>query len=198
MALGLTITRWAGAILAILIAVMSYRFLFLPLEPAYPAMLGHIAERPTLLMAHIIAASIALGFGVFQFSTRLRARRPAIHRAMGRVYVAAVLVAALSGIGIGWAAPGGIAAQSGFVLLALLWLGTTGMAVWHIKARRISAHRRWMVRSFTLTFAAVTLRLQLPFFEIFAQMQYDPASNWVAWTCWVPNLMVAEWWLRRR
>ena len=48
----------------------------------------------------------------------------------------------------------------------------------------------------SLTFAAVTLRLYLPFF--FANgFSYTEASVYVAWMCWVPNLLAVEWWLRR-
>tara|TARA_R110002124_G_scaffold69960_2_gene187698 strand:+ start:760 stop:1356 length:597 start_codon:yes stop_codon:yes gene_type:complete len=198
MSLGLNITRWLAAVFAMLIALTAYRFLLLDMELAYPGMLAHLAERRTVLMAHIVAAPLALAIGVFQLWPSLRARRPALHRAMGRIYVLAVLVAALAGLVIGYTAPGGAVAQAGFVVLALLWLCTTGLALWHIRSRRIAAHRRLMVRSYALTFAAVTLRLQLPFFEMFAGMDYELASNWVAWSAWLPNLIFAEWWLRRR
>jgi len=53
-----------------------------------------------------------------------------------------------------------------------------------------------MIRSFALTFAAFMLRLQLPM--LFALgMDYPQASNVIAWACWVPNLSVAEWLVRR-
>jgi len=47
------------------------------------------------------------------------------------------------------------------------------------------------VRSFAMTFAAVTLRLYLP---IAPMMGYDfmPAYVAISWLAWVPNLMVAE------
>ena len=48
-----------------------------------------------------------------------------------------------------------------------------------------------MVRSFAMTFGAVTLRLYLPIAPI---MGYDFMAAYVAisWLAWVPNLMVAE------
>lgn len=197
MTLGFRIAGWVGGIFAVLIALLSFRFLALPMAEAFPVMLSHIELRPTAFLAHVIAASVALALGVFQLIARLRNRRPGLHRWMGRAYVLAVVIGASGGLMIGATAPGGLSAQVGFSLLAVLWLATTLLALAHIRARRIAAHRRWMIYSYALTFAAVTLRLQLPFFEMLAGMEYHAASNWVAWTAWVPNLLVAEWWLRK-
>ncbi len=63
--------------------------------------------------------------------------------------------------------------------------------------RRFScaAHRRWMICNFSLTFAAVTLRLYLSPVSIF-QFPFEQAYGVIAWACWVPNLLVAEWLVR--
>ena len=54
-----------------------------------------------------------------------------------------------------------------------------------------------MRASFALTFAAVSLRLQLP---VLGLLRVDPALSYgvVAWTCWAPNLALAVAWTRRR
>jgi hypothetical protein len=54
-----------------------------------------------------------------------------------------------------------------------------------------------MIRSFALTFAGVTLRMQLPGFGAIG-LDYTAASVYLAWTCWLPNIAVVEWWLRRQ
>jgi hypothetical protein len=64
-------------------------------------------------------------------------------------------------------------------------------------ARRFDEHRRWMFRSFALTFAAVTLRIYLPLVQI-AGLDFLPAYRAIAWLCWVPNLVVIEHDLMRR
>jgi hypothetical protein len=56
---------------------------------------------------------------------------------------------------------------------------------------RLDEHRRWMVRSFALTFAAVTLRLQLPLAAA-APIDSLDAYRAIAWLCWVPNLLAVE------
>ena len=55
-----------------------------------------------------------------------------------------------------------------------------------------------MIRSYAMTFAAVTLRLWLilPLFPL--QVAFDEAYTTVAWICWVWNIPVAEWLVRRR
>ncbi len=76
-------------------------------------------------------------------------------------------------------------------VLALLWLTTTAVAWRRIVRRDIRGHRAWMVRSFALSFAAVTLRLALPGLMA-AGLDLNVAYPMVAWLCWVPNLAAAE------
>ena len=52
-------------------------------------------------------------------------------------------------------------------------------------------HRRWMIRSYALTLAAVTLRLYLPA-SFGLGVPFASAYPVIAWICWVPNLIVAE------
>ncbi|MEO0730301.1 MAG: DUF2306 domain-containing protein, partial [Pseudomonadota bacterium] len=57
------------------------------------------------------------------------------------------------------------------------------------------SHRRWMIRSFAVTLAVVSIR---PMF-IFAPMTGLPHEVWypaLTWLCWVPNLLIGELYLR--
>ncbi len=182
--------------LSVLIAVASFRFAFLELGLAFPGMPGHIADRESVFLAHVVAASIALAAGGLQFFPRLRTRRPGLHRWTGRLYGVAVLVGGAAGAALAFDAEGGPIAGWGFGLLAALWLICTGRAVQLAMTGRIAEHRVWMIRSFALAFAAVTLRMQLPFFFL-ADVDYPEASRWISWSCWVPNLLVAEWMIAR-
>jgi len=60
----------------------------------------------------------------------------------------------------------------------------------------VVAHRRWMLRTFALTYAAVTLRLWL-LALVPLLGDFPSAYMLVPFLCWVPNLLVAEWLLRR-
>ena len=52
-----------------------------------------------------------------------------------------------------------------------------------------------MVRSFALTAAAVTLRIYLGFVPVL-EVPFVDAYRAISFLCWVPNLLVAEWYLR--
>ncbi len=181
--------------LSLAIALVSWRFLLLGVPASMPFMVHHLDGRALALYAHIGLAPVALAILPFQVSVRLRARRPRLHRWMGRVYGGVILIAGLAGLSLAVGSSAGPIAWAGFGLLAVLWIGTTARAVWLAMARRIAEHRVWMIRSAALTFAAVTLRLYLPLLA--AGLGFEAGYVLVAWLCWVPNLVVAEWLIRR-
>lgn len=173
-------------------AVVVYAWL--PLGAAlHPDMrAGFVAQGAGAVYAHVFASVAALGLGPFQFLGRLRAARPRLHRVLGRLYLGVgVGVGGLAGLFMALHAFGGPVARAGFACLALAWLYTGWRAYRAIRARDVTAHRRWMVRNFALSFAAVTLRLWLPA-SFVAGIPFELAYPAIAWLCWVPNLLVAE------
>jgi hypothetical protein len=161
-----------------------------------PFMHERFATFPLAARAHLAGGGLALLLGPLQMSRRLRTRRVALHRALGLTYFAAVLAGGLAGLRLALVSQGGAVAHVGFALLAVAWLGATGTAYRRIWLGDRAAHGRWMVRSFALTFAAVTLRIELPLSQI-AGVPFDAAYPAIAWLCWLPNLAFAEWLLGR-
>ena len=45
-----------------------------------------------------------------------------------------------------------------------------------------------MIRSYAMTFAAVTLRLQIPIGLALGYPDYPAMSPWLAFTSWIPNV----------
>jgi uncharacterized membrane protein len=159
----------------------------------HPDMKAEFVAHPIGVYLHVFAAAVALLLGPFQFSAALRRDHLRLHRWMGRAYLGVgVLVGGLSGLYISQFAFGGPVARLGFAALALCWLYTGLRAYMAIRRRDIAEHRKWMVRNFALAFAAVTLRLYLPP-AILAGTDFAVAYAVIAWLCWVPNLMFAEW-----
>jgi uncharacterized membrane protein len=166
--------------------------------------------RQAGLYTHAFAAGIALILGPFQFLNGLRKRRPTLHRWMGRIYLVGILLGGLSAFLIAPGMISGLVGEIGLMSLAVLWLVTGWKAYASIRAGNVIAHREWMIRSFGLTFAAVTLRLwlgiligtQVPFLATKYAGNFDAlfveAYRVVMWLCWVPNLIVAEWIVQRR
>jgi uncharacterized membrane protein len=166
---------------------------FLPLGVGvHPAMRAAFESHRAAILVHIFASVVALALGPFQFSAKMRIRHLALHRWLGRLYLGVgVLVGGLAGLFMAFHAFGGSAARVGFAFLALAWLYTGSCAYLAIRAGNAVAHRRWMVRNFALTFAAVTLRLWLPA-SIVLGASFETAYQVIAWLCWVPNLLFAE------
>jgi len=61
----------------------------------------------------------------------------------------------------------------------------------------VAAHRRWMIRTFALTYAGVTLRLWLIVLIPLFGGDFLQAYLLTPFLSWVPNLVVAELLLRR-
>lgn len=80
------------------------------------------------LFVHAIGGATDLMVGALQFSTRLRQRRPALHRLLGRVYLAGVLVAAPVAIFLAFTHALAIMA-TGTAVQASLWVLTTCIAI---------------------------------------------------------------------
>lgn len=182
--------------LALITGLIALRYL-LPDTPgaAQPVLANRFAD-PALAL-HAAFGGVALIIGPFQFLPRLRVRHTRAHRAIGVSYVVSVAVSGLAGLVLALGVISGPAASMGFALLALAWLGTTGLAVRAVAARRFAIHRRWMVRSFALTLAGVSLRVQLVLAGT-AGMTFEASYPVIAFACWIPNLVLAELWLRRR
>lgn len=181
-------------ILAVGVAVVSARFL-LPHPPLAGAMQPHLEARPIAFLTHVTCGITALVLGAVQFVTRLGPRRK-WHAAAGRVYVLACLAGAVSGLIIAWHSFAGPVATAGFTGLAVAWFATTAMGFREVVAGRIAAHRRWMLRSYALTLAAVTLRLMLPVPNMVG-IDFVAAYQAISFLCWVPNLILAEVWIAR-
>lgn len=182
---------------SLLIALASVRYLFPGAPGGAPAIMANAFTKYGALTVHAGFAIVALMIGPFQFLRSLRARRPGLHRWMGRTYVLACLVAGAAGLVLAFGATTGPVSTAGFGLLAVLWLFTTTKAWTSAMNRRFDEHRRWMIRSFALTFAAVTLRLYLPF-AFFSPLGYDDTYRAISFLCWVPNLVFAEVFVRVR
>lgn len=159
----------------------------------HPDMKANFLAHSGGIYTHAFASILALLLGPFQFSVRLRQNHKVLHRWSGRVYLAVgVLVGGLAGLYMAQYAYGGQLARIGFAALALTWLYTGARAYLAIRHGAIDEHRKWMVRNFSLTLAAVTLRIYLPL-SMAAGIDFSTAYPVIAWLCWVPNLVFAEW-----
>lgn len=186
---------WTLAVLAVLIAVASLRVLTFDPMVIGDELRQNLLDHPWTFWTHAILGPIALLLGIFQFIPTTR--RTAYHRWAGRVYVFACLVGAVAGFSVAFTTAAGPVAAAGFVILAVLWASTTMMAYVTARRRDFVAHRRWMVRSYSLTAAAITLRLIL-LLGAAAGLGFMGPYVFAAWASWIINLAIGEAIIRRR
>ncbi len=184
-----------AAFLAVAVALVSYRYLP-QVGPLAPNVMENLFARPWLA-AHVAGGATALMIGWLQFLPSVRRRWPAIHRWTGRLYVLGCVEGGIAGLVLAFGTSSGPIGGLGFGLLAVLWLVTTALGLRTAMERRFDEHRRWMIRSWALTLAAVTLRLYLPL-SMLVPVPMEDSYRAIAWLCWVPNILIAEVWLRRR
>lgn len=109
--------------------------------------------------------------------------------------MAAVALGCGGGVYLVLTIPGHFAYATGLFFLAVSWGVTTAMALLTIRARQIVAHRNWMLRSYTVTFAFVLFRLVDAQLHTLIPVPDDPVADQIdtmmAWACWsVPLLMM--------
>ena len=190
---------WLIMLLAAIMPVMVSRG-YLTLDPdnfSFAQQKAVYTAHMTMLITHIIASMLAILIGPFQFLPGLRkGRLLKIHRWMGRTYMLSILFGGISGLYMAQFAYGGIITELGFATLGMLWLYTGYRAYRHIRNKDLEAHRQSMIRNYALTFAGVMLRVWMPV-SVVLGADYTTAYIIISWACWVPNLLVAEWIIRR-
>ncbi len=148
--------------------------------------------------AHLFAAAIALFSAVVQVLSAAH-NKMRIHRLVGKVYIAVVLLAAApSGFVMAFHAIGGRLGVLNFVVLSCLWWVTSFIGWRRVVTGNVSAHRRWMYRSFVLAASAVFLRIYSYIFFGVVDWVTDEAYLMASILSWLPNLILLELYLRAK
>ncbi|MFP7494513.1 DUF2306 domain-containing protein [Terribacillus saccharophilus] len=152
-----------------------------------------------MLGVHIVTSIFALVLGPFQLMESIRQKNRLLHKRLGYIYMAGVAGGGLTGLYLAYYATGGVVAQTGFAMLAMCWMITIFLAIRAAVQRNIVQHRQWTMINYSLTFAAVTLRIWLGIFTLlFGPAQYEIYYAYIAWICWVPNVIFITLYLRRK
>ena len=187
---------WLVVILASLVALYAFAYVALGDRMYPPNLKTSFVARPWGIYTHALFGGVAMLLGPFQLNRRFLRRNRARHRALGLAYIASATLVGAAGLYMSAYSYGGWVTHLGFGMLAVLLLATTWRAYAAARGRDFVTHREWMLRSYSLIFGAVTLRIWLPIL-IASFGDFDPAYAIVAWISWVPNIMWAEWYVRR-
>jgi uncharacterized membrane protein len=146
----------------------------------------------------VLFGGIILIIGFFQHNRNVRRKAPKVHRRLGYFYVFGILC---------FSAPGGFVMSlfigrgplvlASFATQCALWFYFTAKAFTSIKGGNITAHEEWMNRSFALTLAAITLRIYIFASSFWIPLSQPGAYATLAWLSWVPNILIAEYLIRK-
>jgi uncharacterized membrane protein len=143
------------------------------------------------LVLHIAGGVTALTVGLVQLWLGLSNRIAALHRALGKLYVAVIAIGSMGGFYLALTIPGNAPYAAGLFFLCVAWVITTSMAVFAIRRRKVLQHREWMMRSYAVTFAFVTFRFGV---DALTSQGLPPgeAQAVMAWACWALPLLLLE------
>jgi hypothetical protein len=149
--------------------------------------------------SHVLTGGLILITGFAQFSIRIRKRFPRWHRLAGYFYVMGIIF---------FSGPGGMVMSlfinrgpvvlTSFIVQCSLWILFTAIAFQKIKKRQIDEHEAYMIRSFALTLAAITLRIYIFVASWFTDLNQPEAYAILSWASWLPNLLIGEWIIRKK
>lgn len=156
-------------------------------------------DHPWLTLGHTIPGLLFAILGPLQFMGEIRRRAPKVHRVSGRVFVVIGIASGVAAFLItfrfpiwGWTWNNSISAlASVFMVFAFV------NAIRHVKARRYTVHREWMMRGFATGIAVALFRVMLnDILPAVGMASFDARWNTVVWTSFPICLIVAELWIR--
>lgn len=183
----------------VLVSVLSLYYLYRAVHYRFvlPDRLGpSLFDKQAWYVLHLaFALPVVLG-APLQFVEPLRVKAPRWHRRVGQAYVIGASVAAPLAIYLGAVVGEYEGSRLSIALTGTLWLCFT-LAAWRLAvARRFTAHRAFMIRSYAMALVLVWLRLMYDlqdylFFYVTNADLRDATREWASWV--VPLLLVETW-----
>lgn len=152
-----------------------------------------IVDRLPLFIHSIAMLAFLIG-GAFQFSTRIRSKRPQLHRRLGRVAGLGAIFGGLSGV---WMTLLHVEISTPLLLAGRLLFGTA-MALFMVLAiraamqRRFAQHRAWVIRAYAIAFTAATFPLFYLTAILFLGETTPLLDDTLQVAGWMINLFIAE------
>jgi uncharacterized membrane protein len=153
----------------------------------------------TCFYIHVFTSLFVLMAGFTQFSSYVQKHNRNLHRILGRLYAyniffinfPAAMVMAIY-------ANGELIGKTAFILLDSLWFYFTLKGVIAARQKNFEEHRQYMIRSYALTLSAISLRTWKAVLVATTSLDLHTIYIIDAWLGFVPNLLFAEWIIRRQ
>jgi uncharacterized membrane protein len=155
-------------------------------------------EWPIQNMLHRLGGTLYMVMGVLQFSKSFRARRPKVHRWVGRAFILLSFTAAISGSTMAYThgMAGTVELVPSVVFGALMILFTV-KAYLSARNREFAQHREWMIRSFSVGLGVATIRVLYMVGVMTTSLTPIQLIGVTFWSGWLLTLAVGEWWIRQ-
>jgi uncharacterized membrane protein len=121
----------------------------------------HLRPVGGWIFLHGIPGAIALLTAPIQFSSRIRSRYPAFHRATGYVYFVSVLITAPMGMYVARLLSSNPVSYTISWVHGGSWLLCTLIAIKLVRNGDVSRHREWMMRSYSWALVFLTARIAI-------------------------------------
>jgi uncharacterized membrane protein len=154
---------------------------------------------------HFATGGVILVLGSIQLIKSIRVRFPAFHRWVGRIYVAASVVAAVGGLLFIFlrGTIGGTVMDIGFGLYGVLMLLAALQTIRYARAGRMDLHRAWALRLYALAIGSWLFRMEHGFwYALSGHYGHTPQftggfDKLMSFFFYLPNLAVAEIFIRK-
>jgi len=185
-------------ILSFTVVALAFRWIPRGVEVSIPSVAYQLVDNKVPLYTHMTVSAVAMALIPFQLWTRLRTARPRLHRYMGRVCFAAILLGGISVVPLALSMHIPAWGQYGFILGGAMWVCSAIIAVKFARQRNFRRHRWWMLVTAALIFTSVTLRVVFPMFRQLGY-SFEIAYALVGWSSWMINLgALSAWHYRHR
>lgn len=145
-----------------------------------------------LLVLHICAALPAIVFGPFMFSAQIRKDHIKIHRQIGKIYIFGCMISAITVWPLAVSNGAGFIPRLGFGAMAVVWFFVTFWGYQAARNKDFVAHRRWMMRSYAMTFAFVHVNFTYKIFLPYEHLSVGGIKAFQSMISWQANLLYVE------
>lgn len=191
------------ALAAIGIAAVIVRIVVLATGPRHGAAISGVddgfAAHPALTLIHIIPGALFMLLAPLQFAGTIRARRPRLHRWIGRAVWSIALVVGVSALLMtSRMAIGGANEVAAVVLFDLLFLFSLAKAYAAVRRRDFAVHREWMLRMFGIGLGVAATRPVMGAFFATSRFTHLTPHEFFGTAFWIgftTMLVAAESWI---
>lgn len=157
---------------------------------------GEGAFRTVALIAHLCFATPLLLLPIIQFSPRVRAGWPVLHRRLGWLYLVCAILAASLAIYLGITFDS-LGRRVPVTLFAVAWLFFAIAALMCARRRMFVAHEHFIIRTYTMALAFVFVRVmgaaEDTLFGFLPSAELRGVTR--EWLCFVLPLLAVEAWI---